>query len=137
VKSLLWAPEDYWSLTESERAEFRCGPGRGILEKLIPDVWRVGFPIVRPLCVTPACQIHDHCYGTGPDTIEWKEVSDRAFRNNLIRLVENAGGPRAIVWMRLRKCNIYYMAVRDFGGPAFWAGRNKESELGWQNCLEK
>jgi hypothetical protein len=134
---MLWAPEEFWQLSEAERAEFRCGPGRGILEKLIPDVWWVGFPIVRPLCVTPACAIHDHMYGTGPNTIGWKGVADRSFMNNLIRLVENAGGPRAIVCRRLDRCNLYYKFVRDFGGPAFWAGRNKESELGWQNCLEK
>jgi hypothetical protein len=130
LNSLLWAPEEYWDLAESEREQFRCGPGRGILERLIPDVWRVGYPLVRPLCVTPSCAIHDYCYGSGPNTIEWKETSDRAFRNNLIRLVENAGGPRAIVWARLRRCNLYYRCVRDFGGPAFWAGRNKKEELG-------
>jgi hypothetical protein len=29
VKSLLWAPEEFWLLSEAERAEYRCGPGRG------------------------------------------------------------------------------------------------------------
>jgi hypothetical protein len=130
MRELLWAPEEYWGLDESERESFRCGPGRGILERLIPDVWRVGYPFVRPLRITPSCAIHDYCYGSGPNTIEWKEVADRAFRNNLIRQVEDAGGPKVIVKARLRRCNLYYRCVRDFGGPAFWAGRNKKEELG-------
>ena len=125
----LFAPEAYWKISEEERFLYRCGPGKGILEKLIPDTWRFGWPFVPVLRITQACSVHDFMYSAdGPDTIEQKELSDRVFRNNLIILVELASKRYSrfyfpITRYRLRLVNVYYRAVRDFGGPAFWSAR--------------
>ena len=132
----LYAPAEYWKLTPEERASFRCGPGRGILEKLVPDYIYAGWPFYKPLCITPACAIHDFCYGTGEDTIAWKKESDRIFLNNLVRIVESCPSCGLVRKARLDRCKIYYKAVKVFGGPAFWAGRNKPENLSVLNeCL--
>lgn len=125
----LWAPEAYWGLPDHVKNAYRCGPGRGILEKLIPDVWRFGWPLVRPLVITPACAVHDYMYAEGPDSEDHRYLADRVFKNNMIRLVECARTCWPVTRVRLRKCNIYYGAVRTFGGPAFWASRNPASEV--------
>lgn len=131
----LWAPAEYWLLSAEEKANYFCGPGRGIVETLVPDVWRIGFPLVKPLVITPSCSIHDFCYQWGPDTIEWKWTSDRGFRNNLIRQVEYAASQYSRLYYPITRIRMfytqrYYKAVRIFGGPAFWKGRNKCTELG-------
>lgn len=132
-KLFLWAPEDFYLLSKKEREQYRCGPGNGILEKLVPDTWRIGWPLVPVLRISPSCQIHDFCYSTGPDTAEWKRVSDRGFRNNLLRQVQFAAEFYSrwyypITRLRLKKAQAGYIAVKLFGGPAFWNGRNKASE---------
>lgn len=136
---VLWAPEEYWNLTKEEKQHYLCGPGRGLLEKFVPDVWYFGWPLVKPLRITPSCSIHDFTYAWGPDTIEWKQKSDRAFLNNLLRQVEHAAfecGSRfsiltsPITRVRIRKAGLYYHAVDKFGGPAFWSGRNLDKEVG-------
>lgn len=136
----LWAPSEFWMLPEEEKEAYRCGPGRGILEKLVPDKWRFGWPLVPVLVVTPSCQIHDFCYAWGPDDIEWKQVSDRAFRNNMVRQVEHAASKYSRVFypvtlLRLRKARLYYEVVDRFGGPAFWKGRNPASEMAMIKCF--
>jgi hypothetical protein len=140
MKCELWAPEKYWLLTDEQKKEFRCGPGRGLLEKLIPDTWWIGWPLVPKLVITPSCSIHDFCYFWGPNSIKWKEISDRGFKNNLIRQVEIAaqGYSRLlfpITRLRLKKAGIYYAFVDRFGGPLFWKERNRTSELSLVECV--
>jgi hypothetical protein len=130
----LWAPVKYWELSEKERQNFKCGPGRGILEKLVPDKWRLGWPLLKTLSITPSCAIHDFCYAWGPDTIDWKNEADRAFRNNLIRQITAAAQDYSYFYFpitraRLMKAEIYYQFVVQFGGPSFWAGRNHFKEM--------
>lgn len=134
-KCVLWAPEEFWLLSDDDLQLYRCGPGRGILEKLIPDIWRFGWPLVKPLVITPSCRIHDFCYETGPDTIAWKNKADRGFQNNMIRQVEFEAACYSrwlypITMVRLKKAQAYYHAVKIFGGPAFWSGRNPTSQTG-------
>lgn len=134
----LWAPTEYWFLTEDEKAHYKCGPGRGILEKLIPEKWYFGWPLVKPLVITPSCSIHDFCYEWGPDTAEWKCTSDEGFGNNLVRQVEFAALHYSRLYyfvtrIRLRYAHAGYLAVKKFGGPAFWNTRNKQEEMGFVN----
>lgn len=116
----LYAPEWYWKLPEDIRSKGRCGPGRGLGEKLIPEtIWG--------LSVTPACQIHDQMYEKG-ETIGDKESADRVFLNNMLRII-NGNSNRFMRWLRTRRALKYYEAVRDFGGPAFWSNKNKPEEM--------
>ena len=119
--TFLFAPAAYWKLPEEER-KGRCGPGRGILEQLVPET-------VYGLCITPACSIHDYMYLVG-QTIEDKQEADRVFLNNMIRMIETAGGTRVLIHMRLRRVFLYYESVCHFGGPAFWNTKNRPTEIG-------
>lgn len=118
----LFAPPEYWKLTNEERAQFRCGPGRGVLEQLVPDtVWG--------LCITPACAIHDFMYRVGENDQD-KVDADDVFLNNMVRIIEAKTRNQILLCLRLRRAKTYYHAVKVFGGPAFWSGKNKASEMG-------
>jgi len=89
--------------------------------------------------VTISCSIHDFCYGWGPDTIKWKELSDRGLANNLLRQVELAAQNYSpilypITRLRMKKVDIYHAFVHKYGGPSFWKGRNRASELSFVDC---
>jgi len=47
----------------------------------------------------------------------------------MLRLIESAGGWWILKRMRRTRALIYYEAVKHFGGPAFWSGKNPESNL--------
>lgn len=72
--------------------------------------------------IAPACHIHDFDYHFGA-SIEDKNKADRRLMNNLLRLIEMKSN---VVMKRLRRRRAltYYNAVCDFGGPAFWNGKN-------------
>ena len=118
----LFAPAAFWRLPESERVKLRCGPGRGILERLVPET-------IYLLTITPACAIHDFMYKIG-ETDQDKVDADDVFLNNMIRIIEANTTNKQLMCLRLRRARIYYGAVKFFGGPAFWAGKNKPSEVG-------
>lgn len=126
----LYAPDWFWKIPYESREQMKCGPGRGVLEELVPDYF-MGFMFWRNLCITPACQIHDGYYQLGPD--DCKPEADEVFRNNLIRLVEHRyqeeRHPRWLLKHRLKLCQIYFTFVDKFGGPAFWASRNRVQEF--------
>jgi hypothetical protein len=112
--SLLYAPETYWALPEKER-KGGCGPGK-FGDKLVPDsIWGLN--------IKPVCSIHDHQYAVG-ETIEDKDEADRVFLNNMLRLIDSAGGNWIIKALRRHAAAKYYSAVADFGGPSFWKGKN-------------
>jgi len=58
------------------------------------------------------------------ETVTDKNEADDVFRNNLLRLVSAAGGPWWLRWLRRRRVMVYFAAVRHFGGPWFWNGKN-------------
>jgi len=74
-----------------------------------------------------ACHIHDWMYDEG-ETIEDKERADRIFLNNLYRIIkiENAWWKPTFL-MRQRALK-YYLAVKHFGGDAFWSGKQDLSK---------
>lgn len=117
-KSKLYAPPGFWAATPEQLAEVcnGCGTG-GWKGKLVPDrMWG--------LDITLACQIHDWMYRFGK-TEEDKLEADRVFLNNLLRIINNHGG--WLTWPRRYRATTYYSAVRDFGGPAYWDGKNEAS----------
>lgn len=94
-----------------------CGT-EGWKGKLVPDS-------VYGLTITAACQPHDWMYYEG-ETDADKKIADRVFLNNMVRIVKEEGG--LLEWLRLRRVKKYYLAVKYFGGDAFWAGKNKPEE---------
>lgn len=99
-----------------------CGT-EGWKGKLVPDT-------IYGLCVREPCRIHDVGYYL-LDTIKEKEECDRIFLNNLLRVIEEDSKwyhkPVKIL-MRVR-ARTYYNAVKYYGGPAFWAGKEEEGEF--------
>jgi len=115
---MIYAPEAYKKLTQKQAAAIinGCGPGGWKID-LVPDtLWGLN--------ITDACDIHDYMYHVGDD-IKDKEEADRVFLNNMIRLVNAGTKCRWLRLLRRHRANIYYSAVKKFGGPAFWAEKNQ------------
>jgi len=112
----LFAPSDYWKLTDEEKAEICNGCGtKGLGGWLVPDtLW--GLSIVE------ACNIHDFMYKVGKRPYD-KDSADRSFLNNMIRII-NARSGILLRGLRRYRAMSYYSAVKDFGGPAFWNAKN-------------
>lgn len=124
MQTQLFAPEAFWDLTDEQRAKLcnGCGPGK-MLGFLVPDtLWG--------LSIAPACDIHDFMYITG-ETIADKDSADRVFLNNMLRLIDANTRWDWLKYFRARKARTYYLAVRELGGPWFWAGKNSPHELGY------
>lgn len=121
-KAMLYAPTAYVKAGDGVRRIVvnGCGPA-GWKGQLIPDT-------AYGLDISAACNIHDWMYLAG-STLAEKEEADRVFLNNLLRLIEAAGGPWLLRRLRRRRARLYYEAVRLFGGPAFWSGKNPDSHL--------
>jgi hypothetical protein len=114
MKAILYAPPGFSASPYAN--DGRCGPGRGLMEKIVPDY-------ILGLCVTVACRIHDFMYSIG-ESLEDKKVADMTLKNNMFRLIEARGG--WLKYPRLVLAQGYYVAVSAAGGPAFWA----EKDLG-------
>lgn len=98
-----------------------CGPG-GFGDYLVPDtIWG--------LSIKPSCSIHDWMYRWGV-TLEDKEQADRVFLNNMLRQILNGDTGRLTRWLRRRRARKYYLAVKWWGAPAYWNGKNKPEEMG-------
>lgn len=122
-KTHLFAPAPYWQLSEAQRAEICNGCGtKGLVGALVPDT-------IYGLRVTPACNIHDFMYVLGA-TIADKESADRVFFNNLLRLIDAGTRWQWLKRLRATRARTYFQAVRMFGGPAFWEGKNADDEMG-------
>jgi len=115
----LFAPEGYWKLTPEEKEKIVNGAGPKGYGWLVPDtIWG--------LSITEAANIHDFCYAVGT-TIDDKIEADRIFMNNMVRLI--SAGKWWLKGLRMRRARKYYLAVKHFGGPAFWSGKNKPEEM--------
>ena len=70
-----------------------------------------------------ACIIHDWQYSFGI-TNEDKEEADRIFKHNMLRLITRDSHKwyKPTKLQRIR-ANTYYVAVKRYGGEAFWAGK--------------
>lgn len=112
----LFAPEEFWKLTPAALASIvnGCGPA-GWKVKLIPNH-------LLGLSIKKACDIHDFMYYMGKTQAD-KDEADRVFKNNMLRIIE-ADSCRLLKPIRRRLAKGYYEAVHDFGGPAFWVGKN-------------
>ncbi len=114
MKYDLWAPPEYWLLSNVERLCIcnGCGSSQAKFD-FIPDTMYL-------LNISEACDIHDYMYHVGI-TEEDKMEADRRFLSNLLRIINTAGG--FLRWFRRRRALKYYEAVVELGGPAFWEGK--------------
>lgn len=121
TRATLFAPAAFWRLTPAQRAALcnGCGARRGL--PVPGTIWGLDISI--------ACDIHDYMY-MGGETEADREEADRAFLNNLLRIIEADSIPFGpLKWLRRYRAVTYYAAVRDFGGPAFWDSKNKPGEM--------
>ena len=79
------------------------------------------------LSITEACNVHDFMYFEGGNEKE-KAEADRAFLNNMVRIIDAQSGP-LLKWLRRYRAITYYSTVRDFGGPRFWTNSNKPGTM--------
>lgn len=115
--ALLFAPESYWTLDPVAKDQLvnGCGP-RGWLAWLVPDTnWG--------LVITPVCNIHDYMYAIGRDEADRVEA-DQVFLNNHLRWIDAMTSLTVLRRLRYRRAQHYYVMVRNYGGPAFWDGKN-------------
>jgi hypothetical protein len=118
----LFAPLSYRGAPKEVRdiAVNGCGTG-GWKGALVPEtMWG--------LDIREACNIHDWMYLAG-ETIADKEEADRVFLNNLLRIIETDSRWEWLAALRRRRALKYYEAVRVFGGPAFWNGKNPNGTM--------
>lgn len=121
-KNDLFAPQSYINASPEVLKAVLNGCGTaGWKGWIVPDT-------LYFLSITPACNIHDWMYTAG-STKEDKEEADRVFLNNMIRLIEEAGGPWLLKKLRRNRAYVYYESVSHFGGPAFWDGKNSNKNL--------
>ena len=116
----LYKPDTYKNATNKERQEVCNGCGtKGLGGVLVPDH-------MYGLDISEACDIHDWMYSEG-ETIQDKNVADRAFLNNIVRIIECKSSKRwfkkPLITLRKRRALKYYHAVKYFGGTAFWSGK--------------
>jgi hypothetical protein len=118
----LWAPEQYHQASPEVRAQVCNGCGSaGWKGELVPDsIWFLN--------IREACCIHDWMYTVGI-TLDDKDAADRVFLNNMLRIIDAAGGMWLLRDARRTAAHDYYDAVHLFGGPAFWAGKNRQENL--------
>lgn len=112
----LFKPEGYDKIPKERLAVICNGCG--------PSGWKVKFNSIIGCNVSKACNIHDYMYLCGVD-IKAKKEADRVFLNNMLRLIDNKSAWKITKWMRKKVAYGYYISVKRFGGPAFWAGKNK------------
>lgn len=98
------------------------GPS-GIINHFIPNtIWG--------LDITPSSDCHDWMYSYPRDAgASYKDEADRVFLNNMLRQIDRAAASSYWGWvlspLRRHRAQVYYVMVRDFGGPSFWSDKNK------------
>jgi len=118
----LFVPAWWTEYSESMRASWMNGCGaKGWKFDIVPDT-------IYGLRVTDACNIHDVMYAVG-ETLEDKKVADRVLLNNLERIIKYHTKWRWLRWLRRQRAKKYYAAVKHFGGPAYWAGKEGQNHI--------
>lgn len=117
----LFAPKGFWALTEQGKDEYCNGCGPKGIGGIIPDS-------IFGVDISMACNIHDYMYALG-ETNEDKSEADRAFLNNMVRIIDAKSTWSWIKKLRIWMARKYYGAVAFLGGPAFWDDKNSSEEM--------
>jgi len=117
---VLFEPDSYKKATREEKEKVcnGCGSSRSKFD-FVPDS-------LLGLNINKCCCIHDWMYEFGK-TVEHKNEADRIFLNNMIRTIDRKIDQ--YWWMkklRKRLAKKYYIAVKYFGGSAFWDNKDKK-----------
>ncbi|MDH3998052.1 MAG: hypothetical protein OET90_04355, partial [Desulfuromonadales bacterium] len=113
----LYVPQSFQDAPEYVRAAVANGCGAsGWKVDLVPDS-------LYRLDVSEVCDIHDWMYHQG-ETLADKDEADRVLLNNLLRKINAETSYAWLRWLRRKRALKYYQAVAEFGGPAFWSGKN-------------
>ena len=94
----LRAPEGF--LNSNYPNTGKCGPGYGLIEKLVPDS-------ILGLNITIICAIHDYCYFI-TNTEEEKIEADIELFANGFRLIKNKSRNKFIGFLRASILGIYF-----------------------------
>lgn len=118
-EGLLYAPESFKEALYYELNLVCNGCGAaGAKFDFIPDTIYFTY-------IGYACHIHDWMYDEGL-TIEDKECADRVFLNNLYRIIKHKNAWYKPTFLMRQRALKYYLAVKHFGGDAFWAGKDND-----------
>ena len=120
----LYAPESYAIADDLIKGLICNGCGaKGLGGWVVPNT-------MYGLSIKEACNIHDWMYNDGK-TFSDKEVADRTFLNNMLRIIDGADhfGSAILRPFRRIRAMSYFTAVKRFGGLAFWSGKNKPQEM--------
>lgn len=124
MKVLLYAPAEYWETPKEmvDKVVGGCGPG-GFGDYLVPDT-------IYGIRIREACRIHDFYYSAFmPGTYECKFEADRVFLNNMIRIIKVGTKNRVLRLLMMNRAKEYYLAVKYFGGGAFWKNKNDPENM--------
>jgi len=121
MKATIFAPESYWNATAKQKDSIcnGCGAKDGFI-KAPKNIYGIDVSI--------CCNIHDWMYQYGL-TASDKEVADRVFLNNMTRIIKQNSKNRFVKFLRLRRAKTYYIAVKYFGGDAYWLSKNINTNL--------
>ena len=127
--SYLYCPSGYDKLTKNDKKRICNGCGPKSKFDFVPDT-------IYGLNISEACNRHDYMYEVSLPNIEDKKEADRSFLNNIIRIIDHETRKRIgwdglsfknpLLWLRKRRAYKYYIAVKKFGGPAFWNSKNEK-----------
>lgn len=106
-------PAFYWPHNTFDGFPDCCGPGNGVLEKLVSDK-------IDDLNISPDCWVHDFMFGRGPRTWSHFHHSNSVFFQNIMLTNEARGGTREEKDHRMKKIIGYYMAVSSPVGAAIF-----------------
>jgi len=111
VKLGLLLPMSYRNAHAAELDRVCNGGGAAGYGLLIPDTMYL-------VSMTPAFDVHDWMYHEG-GTDEDKDRADDWMLENLHRIIKAKSWTPWMRWMRKRRAQKYYLAVRMFGSGAF------------------
>lgn len=118
IDGTLYAPKEFVEATLDELLDICNGCGAA-------DSWFRPPRRIYGTLIVYACHIHDWMYNYGK-VKEDKDEADRVMENNINRLItidsEKWYKP---TFLQRRRAKKYYLAVKHFGGEAFWAGKNQ------------
>lgn len=113
---ILYAPASFLNATLDELLDVCNGCGAA-------GSWFRPPKRIYGTLIVYACHIHDWMYNFGT-TIEDKDESDRVMENNMNRLITRDSRKwYKPTFLQRRRARKYYLAVKHFGGEAFWAGK--------------
>lgn len=90
-----------------------CGSGRGIGDKLVPEV-------ILGLRVSLACYIHDQSWDIAEATWDAFHLSNFAFFHNLMMLNSFKSSNTIAEHLRVYRIGTYYNSVDTIGAMFFW-----------------